>query len=175
MTIRVHAGFGDEFPGADASSAEAAANLVAAANAFLEEVHRRRHPVAGLSHSAYQVLAILDGAGQPLPSHVIAERLLVTTASMSSLLDTLERRGFVRRLPHPEDRRKILVEITDPAREVVDQVLPLVHAAATEAFAVLEPSERELLTEALGRVRARLSDIRSEEPRAPEPRRRPVP
>ncbi len=47
---------------------------------------------------------------------MIAERLLTTTGSMTSLLDTLEKRGLIRRLPHPDDRRKLLVDITPAAQ-----------------------------------------------------------
>jgi len=43
---------------------------------------------------------------------VIAERLLSTTDSTISILDTLETRGLIRRLPHPGDRSKGLIDIT---------------------------------------------------------------
>src|SRR5689334_25310399 len=109
---------------------------------FLDELNRRRATVTGLSPSATQVLAVLDGAGEPLPSNVIAERLLITTASMTSLLDTLQRNGYIRRLPHPSDRRKILVEITPAAREVVDRMLPVIHTAEAEIFAPLPAADR---------------------------------
>ena len=77
------------------------------ATALVGQIERPPREAAGLSVSAFQTLAILDGAGEPLPGHVIAERLLVTSASMTSLLDTLERRGHVERRPHPSDRRKV--------------------------------------------------------------------
>ncbi len=73
----------------------------------------------GLSGSAFQTLAILDGAGEPLPGHVVAERLLVSSASMTSLVDTLERRGLVERHPHPTDRRKVLIHLTPEAPQIV--------------------------------------------------------
>ena len=64
-----------------------------------------------LSPSARQILAVVEGAGEPLEPSIIAERLLITTGSVTSLLDNLEKRGLIRRLPHPDDRRKLLVEI----------------------------------------------------------------
>ena len=69
-------------------------------------------------------MAIIDGAGEPLSPTTIAERLIVTTATVTSLLDTLEKRGLVVRQPDPADRRKLLVSITDEARTIVDQFLP---------------------------------------------------
>jgi len=47
-----------------------------------------------LSPSARQVLAVVEGAGEPLEPSVIAERVLITTGSMTSLLDNLEKRGL---------------------------------------------------------------------------------
>jgi len=171
--IRVGPGFAAEFPGAVASSAEAAANLVRTTTEFLNEVQRRRAAIAPMSASAFQALAVIEGAGEPLPSHVIADRLLVSTASMTSLLDTLERRGFAARRPHPNDRRKILVEITDDGRRIVDQMLPVVHAAATEAFSGLIEAERQVLIDVLTRVRGQVSEMAASEPVPPKPRRKP--
>lgn len=171
--IRVGPGFSAEFPGAVASAAEGAANLVRTTTEFLNELQRRRAPVAPLSASGFEALAVIEGAGESLPSHVIAERLLVSTASMTSLLDTLERRGFAARRPHPDDRRKILVEITDEGRRVVDQMLPVVHAAATEALSGLTETERQLLIDVLTRIRQQVSEMAANEPIPPKRRRKP--
>ena len=97
--------FSKEFPGARRAATEVAANAVRTVDAFLAEVDRRRRKVADLSASAFQCLSILDGADGPLEPKDIAASLLVTSASMTSLLDTLERRGLIRRAPHPRDRR----------------------------------------------------------------------
>jgi len=100
-----------------------------------------------LSPSARQVLAVVEGAGEPLEPSVIAERLLVTTASMTSLLDNLEKRGLIRRMRHPQDRRKLLVDITPAAQAIVDELLPSFHArerhVMTAAFSTAE--QRQLL------------------------------
>jgi DNA-binding MarR family transcriptional regulator len=77
-----------------------------------------------VSNAAAQTLAIIEGAGGPLAPSTIAARLMVTTGSMTSLLDTLERRGLVRRQPHPSDRRQLLVHLTDEGQALVDTFLP---------------------------------------------------
>ena len=174
QAIRVGSGFAKEFPGADASAAEAGANLVRAANDFLTELQRQRAQVAPLSPSAFEALAIIDGAGEPVPSHVIADHLLVSTASMTSLLDTLEKRGLAVRLPHPNDRRKILIDITAEGRRIVDQMLPIVHATATRAFATLTDNERQTLVRLLTQLRRQLSQDADAEPVRPKPRRKPT-
>jgi DNA-binding MarR family transcriptional regulator len=100
-----------------------------------------------LSQSARQILAIIEGAGQPLEPTVIAERLIITTGSVTPLLDNLEKRALIRRQPHPHDRRKLLVDITPAAKAIVDELLPSLHARERDVIsAALSANEqRELL------------------------------
>jgi DNA-binding MarR family transcriptional regulator len=172
VPIRVGKGFTAEFPGASRSATEAAANLVHTATLVLDELNRRRATVTSLSPSACQVLAVLDGAGEPLPSNTIADRLLITTASMTSLLDTLERKGMVRRSPHPTDRRKILVSITPQASALVDELLPVIHSAQAHVFAPLSASERRTLIGLLARVQTHVGELVDEPLPTPAPRRK---
>src|ERR1700722_11805759 len=120
-SIRVPADFESEFPGASRSAAEVAANLAQASMALVAQVERPPREAAGLSASAFQTLAILDGAGEPLPGHVIAQRLLGRRGGMTPPVDPLGRRGPVERRPHPTDRRKVLIHLTPEAQRIVDR------------------------------------------------------
>ena len=93
-TIAVNDDFEDEFPDARRTATLCTVSLIRASNRLLAEIDRRRRTVADLSASASEILAIIEGAAEPLPPHVIADRLLVTSGTMTSLLDTLERRGL---------------------------------------------------------------------------------
>jgi DNA-binding MarR family transcriptional regulator len=157
--IRVPSDFEREFPGASRSAAEVAANLIRVAADFETQVERRIREIAGLSTSGQQTLAILEGAGEPLAGHVIAERLLVRSASMTSLLDTLEGRGLIERHPHPTDRRKILIHLTDQGHMIVDQTLPALHAIFTAAIRDLSESDRAQLITSLTTLRTRLHEL----------------
>ena len=170
--VRVPDDFEHEFPGASRSAAEVAANLVRTSNAFVAAIDRGPRERAGLSASAFQTLAILEGAGEPLAPHVIAERLLVSSASMTSLLDTLERRGLVERQPHPNDRRKILVNLTEEARHPVDQMLPVIHAVISAAVNDLSEAERGRLIKSLTTVWSRLDEMQGGSIPSPKPRRK---
>lgn len=145
--IRVGDDFEVEYPGASALATECYANVWRAADLLMELHNQQTRDQYSLSPSARQVLAVVEGAGTPLEPSVIAERLLTTTGSMTSLLDTLERRSLIRRLPHPEDRRKLLVEITPEARKILDELLPSLHAreraVMSDAFTTSE--QRQLL------------------------------
>lgn len=145
--IRVGDDFEDEYPGASALATECFANVWRAAGLLIDLHNRHTREQYGLSPGARQVLAIVDGAGEPLEPSVIGERMLVTTGTMTSLLDTLERRDLIRRLPHPTDRRKILVEITPAAQTIVDELLPALHACERDVIsaALSTTEQRQLL------------------------------
>jgi DNA-binding MarR family transcriptional regulator len=112
------------------------------------------------------VLSAVEGAGGRLAPGEIAERLIVTSASVTSLLDTLEKRGFVRRTAHPDDRRKVIVEITPAGQAVVDRLLPGLHAMEREAMAVLTVAEQRTLLELLAKLQVSFADLAA---RPPEP------
>jgi DNA-binding MarR family transcriptional regulator len=158
-TIRVPADFEAEFPGASRSASEVAANLAQTQLAVLAQIERPVREAHGLSASGFQTLAILDGAGEALPGHVIAERLIVSSASMTSLVDTLERRGLVERHPHPTDRRKVLIQLTPDGQSIVDQQLPVIHAVINRAISTLTESDRAHLLDSLTTIRAQVSQI----------------
>lgn len=112
-----------------------------------------------LSRAGREALAVLEGAGAPLSPTTIAERLIVTTASVTSLLDTLERRGLVERRPDPGDRRKLLVVITDDGVALVNEFLPEVMALQTAAMSTLRLRQRRQLVSLLLRVDAGLDAL----------------
>jgi DNA-binding MarR family transcriptional regulator len=152
--LRVDADFAEEFPGADPLSSEVFVNLCRTGDLLLGELNRRLKAQFDLSPTAGMVLAILDGADGPLTPSTIAERVVVTTASVTSLLDTLERRALLLRRQHPTDRRKILVELTDEGRSVVDRLLPGAHRLETEVMSALSAAERRQLLSSLAKVQA---------------------
>lgn len=83
----------------------------------------------------------------------------MTTASVTSLLDTLERRGLVERRPDPTDRRKLLIVITQDGKAIVDQFLPEVVALQTAALAALTEDQRRQLVELLTTLGANLTTL----------------
>jgi len=159
---RVDDDFEDEYPGASALATECFANLFHAADLLMELHNRQSREQYQLSPSARQVLAVIEGARQPLEPSVIAERVLITTGSMTSILDTLERRGLVRRMPHPADRRKLLVDITPEAQAILDQLLPSLHARERDVISgALTTREQHELLRILAKVQQAGIDARA--------------
>ena len=119
----------------------------------------------GLSATGKQALAVIEGAREALEPSVIAERLIITTGSMTSILDTLERAGLVRRMPHPADRRKLLVDVTDEAIAIVDELLPSLHQRErTIIDDALTAAEQRTLIALLAKVQASLAEHADDPP-----------
>jgi DNA-binding MarR family transcriptional regulator len=91
----------------------------------------------GLSHAALNALAVIEGAGGPLPTGEVTARMHISTATMTSILDTLERKGLVRREHDLADRRRVLVDITPESQELLDHLLPAVQQQVTAALGQL--------------------------------------
>lgn len=154
--------------------------IIRIADLLFAEFNRRLRADFDLSASAGIVLAIIDGAGEPITPGVVAERAIVTSATITSMLDTLEQRGLVVRRRHATDRRKVLLELTDAGRATVDLFLPGIYGLQTRVMARLSPAERRQLRGLLDRVLAQTAVISGEEPeplggvrRVPERLRRP--
>ncbi len=120
-------------------------------------------------------LAVIDGAGTPLTPSQVSDRVLVASATMTATLDLLERRGWVRRVPNPADRRSVLIEITPEGRATADQLLPGIRTIERGILSALTRGEREHLLDLLAKILARAADVAAG---PPEPlhgqRRRPA-
>src|SRR4249920_2130242 len=91
----------------------------------LELARRDAFATHGIEQWEFDVLAALRRAGAPYelsPGRLLRETL-VTSGTMTNRVDRLEERGFVTRLPDPNDRRGVLVRLTDAGRSTVDGAL----------------------------------------------------
>jgi MarR family transcriptional regulator, 2-MHQ and catechol-resistance regulon repressor len=117
----------------------------AMADALVTKVARRY----GLSHAALNALAVIEGAGGPVPAGHVSGQMHISTATMTSVLDTLERNGYIHRQPDPADRRRVLVDITPAAQDLLDQVLPAVQQLVTATLSPLGDQTLHTLLQAL--------------------------
>jgi DNA-binding MarR family transcriptional regulator len=102
-SIQLSPDFSQQYPGASPKATETAMNLVRTSELLVKRIADLVQPF-DLTSSSGLVLGILADFGGPLPPNKIAERLIISRASVTSLLDSLERRGYVRRSPHGTDR-----------------------------------------------------------------------
>jgi DNA-binding MarR family transcriptional regulator len=87
----------------------------------------------------------------------IAELLVVHPTSVTSAIDRLERDGFVRREPHPSDRRATLATITKSGRDLVRKATPHLLDARF-GFNDIDDGTLEALTLVLRKVRKAAGD-----------------
>src|SRR5436190_9673617 len=123
--IRMPAAFYDQTPDANILATEAAMNSLATADLLFDRIGRVLRPLK-VSAAGGLVLGVLRDHG-PLSPSELGERLIVTRATVTGLVDSLERHGFARRSPNPADRRGLLVEITPDGRAVLQHLRELVH------------------------------------------------
>jgi DNA-binding MarR family transcriptional regulator len=111
-----------------------------------------------LSVGEADVLFTLRRAGPPhlLSPTQIASSVLVATGTMTSRLDVLESRGLLRRLPDPEDRRGLRIELTASGLQLVDAVVGEHLGRERDLLAVLNPRERQQLAQATRKLLAYL-------------------
>jgi len=150
--------FYDQTPDANVLATEAVMNTIRTADLLFDRIGRLLRPL-GVSAAGGLVLGVLRDGGQLSPSE-LGERLIVTRATVTGLLDSLERRGFVRRSANPADRRSLLVEITPAGLTVLQQLRTIVHRNEKEWMAVLSEVEVRAYIGLLHRVQeALLSEI----------------
>jgi DNA-binding MarR family transcriptional regulator len=105
----------------------------------------------------FDVLAALRRSGPPYrlsPGQLLRETM-VTSGTMTKRVDRLAARRLVARQDHPDDRRGVLVQLTEPGREVVDAALAELLAAERGILAALEVTEHDQLTRSLRLLLAR--------------------
>ena len=151
----------DEFPEVDSLASDVVINVWRTSALLSEDLVRVLRPYS-LTLTGFRVLMMLRAAGGTLSPAEIAARLGSARATVTGVLDSLEKRRAVLRLPHPDDRRRLHVSITDTGRGLLDELLPTYFTQEREAVAALDPERQELLIGLLGDLQrelyARLSD-----------------
>lgn len=98
----------------------------------------------------------------------VARRLMVTPAVVTGLIDRLERRGYVRRINSTDDRRRVLLALTDEGKNAAESVSKQLREEMSAALSSFSPRELEQLDEVLARLRPVATDL---ERSVPESRR----
>lgn len=117
----------------------------------------RRFRRYGLSLSSFNALVILRQTREGVNPHEIADRLLVTRAAVTAILDALEAKKLIRRDRSGVDGRMSLIGITDAGKRLLDRLLPEHFAAERAMASVLGTNEKELLLSLLGRIQLHIA------------------
>jgi DNA-binding MarR family transcriptional regulator len=97
----------------------------------------------GVARGEVGLLSALRVTGPPhrLSPTQLGRGLMLSSAGVTSRIDRLERRGFVRRLNDPNDRRGVLIELTDEGLEVVDAAVAAITVSDRQLMERFDPEE----------------------------------
>ncbi|MFN7951579.1 MAG: MarR family transcriptional regulator [bacterium] len=137
----------------DPTGVEAYLSIVVTGNAVARtiETYLAQHDIAPGRFGVLMYL-LREKGRNALPSE-IADWLGVTRATMTGLLDGLERDRLVRRAAHPGDRRMTLVALTEQGQACLDRLLPDYFRMTATMVAGLGEADRRALVRLLGKVR----------------------
>jgi DNA-binding MarR family transcriptional regulator len=152
-----------EYPDLDPSATELFLHLLRAGDeAFrVVESHLALHEI---SQGRFGVLMALwgncqrEGCSTPLTPAELAERTGVTRATITGLVDTLERAGFVTRTPHPDDRRMMSVGLTKRGEKLLAKIMPEHFRRMAWLMGPLSETERKTFVRLLTKVLHRASE-----------------
>lgn len=108
----------------------------------------------GLQHGEFDVLATLRRSGKPfaLTPTALYEATMVTSGAMTARLDRLEKAGLIARGPHPEDRRGVIVQLTEKGRALIDEAVTAHVENEHRVLSGLTREEQDRLAELLEKL-----------------------
>lgn len=117
----------------------------------LERIRRSAFATAGLEPWEFDVLAALRRAGEPheLSPTALSAETLVTSGTMTNRIDRLVERGLVARRDSPNDRRGVLVAMTDRGRRHVDAAMEALLGAEVLILDGMSPEDQAMLASSL--------------------------
>lgn len=111
----------------------------------------------GLSPGRYSVLMALDVERPSLAPSEIADRLGVTRATVTGLIDGLVRDGLTTYALDSADRRRKAIALTPRGEALIDRVVPAIFERMAGLVAPLSAEERGMAVRVLGKVEAGLA------------------
>ena len=126
-------------------------NLIYTFNWVNEKINKRFEPF-DITQQQFNILRILRGAGQPLSTLQIRQRMLDKMSDTSRIVDRLVKKGMVKKTISREDRRLVDVLLTDKGKKLL-QSMDTMNEEMESIFKYLSNEEAELLNVLLDKVR----------------------
>lgn len=115
----------------------------------VDDYDRELARLLGINETDLRCLEILMGVEETAPSALSAQ-LGLTTGSVTTMLDRLEKLGYLTRSPHPTDRRRTLVRVTTEAsRQAYALMTPFLDDCTERLLPRYTPEQLELITDFL--------------------------
>ncbi|RIW30164.1 MarR family transcriptional regulator [Bacillus salacetis] len=112
----------------------------------------------GLNMTEFAVLELLYHKGdQPLQQ--IGGKILLASGSITYVVDKLEKKGLIRRVACPTDRRVTYAQITDEGKAFIGELFPRHEEQIHQLMSVLDSDEKDTAIELLKRVGLSIKDL----------------
>lgn len=144
-------------PGTDHGAMDVILSMLRLSNRVVADLETNVHRPMGWSWAGFRILFTLWVAG-PLEPRALAHLSAVTRASVSSVLNTLERDGLVERRRESTDRRMVTVVLTPLGRRRTADAFRRQNEREQQWVRALEEPERAELVRLLGRLLAQHPD-----------------
>jgi DNA-binding MarR family transcriptional regulator len=116
------------------------------------DLHSKRlERESGLTGPQLLLLRLIAGSGQ-LTAGVIAREVSLSQATVTSIIDRLERKGLLQRVRNTEDKRKVMLHLTAAGEAALEQAPPLLQESFIKRFDQLEGWEQSLILSSLQRI-----------------------
>lgn len=140
----------DQLPAPQRNALNTYVKLMRATNRLTGDIHRHLQ-MDNLTHSQFAVLEALYHAG-PLSQGELGQKILKSNANLTTVVDSLEKKQLVERERNEEDRRRVVVVLTDSGEELIARVFPR-HALVVEReLSRLTGAEQQLLARLLKKL-----------------------
>lgn len=118
---------------------------------FVDRAMQETLDAFDLSHGEWKVLANLRRAGPPYRGKPgsLAKRMALSSGAMTNRLDNMEGRGLVRRLHDPDDRRGVIIELTEEGKQLWDAAVGAQAEKESIVSSALGDREKRQLNELL--------------------------
>jgi MarR family 2-MHQ and catechol resistance regulon transcriptional repressor len=127
------------------------------ASATVAKALRSQVEARGLGLTEFGVLEVLLHKGA-LPISAIGGNILLTSGSMTYVIDKLEKRGWIARRACGEDRRVTYIDLTAEGRSVIEPVFKEHAELLRDLFVGIDPEEQETATQLLRRLGLHVRD-----------------
>ena len=141
------------FPSLD-PDVEAAVDRIGKLEKHLDRLLSETIERLGINHGEFKLLVQLrlSEPEGPLSPGGLGERLMLSSGAMTNRLDGLERAGLVARESDPQDRRGVLVRLTDRGRTLIDEAVQAGGREEQRVLDALTPDERRRLNSLLRKL-----------------------
>jgi DNA-binding MarR family transcriptional regulator len=135
----------------DMPAMAAVSNLYRAAGAIRNHFERTVLAPHNLTWTGWIVLWVV-WIWQEIETRHVAAEAGISKGTLTGVAGTLEKRGLLRRRAHPDDARRVLMDLTPAGRQLIAELLPLFNRQETHVMAPLGADEVQVLAAALRKI-----------------------